>query len=63
VRYSCPHCSGKIEQVRNTDGPNFCPNCQRLFCAPQSKVPAWVWGVLVFLTVNWQILWIASHRL
>jgi len=64
VRYSCPHCFATVKQAKNREGPNFCPHCQRLFSPlPEEPLPAWIWGVLVFLTANWQIQWISMHRL
>jgi hypothetical protein len=43
-------------QWRNSDGPNFCPECQKLFfLSPEREVPAWVYGVVVVLIGNWQI--------
>jgi len=53
-----------VKQAKNREGPNFCPHCQRLFSPlPEEPLPAWIWGVLVFLTANWQIQWISMHRL
>jgi hypothetical protein len=58
MRCRCPHCSEVVKQIRNWDGPNFCPSCQQLFDPPsEEKMPPWVLGVLVFLTANWQIQW------
>ncbi len=53
----CPHCSHRVKQLRNTEGPQFCRNCHELFIAPvEKKLPPWILGVLVVLTANWQII-------
>jgi hypothetical protein len=39
------------------EGHCYCINCGNIFpLAPESKVPTWVWGVVVFLMANWQVL-------
>jgi hypothetical protein len=58
MRCNCPHCAGRLIQTRNLDGPNYCTNCQKLFFVPAIEpVPTWVFGVLAFLVVNWQIIY------
>ncbi|MBN1396193.1 MAG: hypothetical protein JW959_14315 [Pirellulales bacterium] len=53
MRTSCPHCQALVVQARNRDGPNFCPNCHRLFEIEEDhQVPSWIYGVLLFLTIN-----------
>lgn len=55
MRTTCPHCLALVVQTRNRDGPNFCPNCRRLFdIAEDIPVPRWIYGVLAFLVVNLQ---------
>jgi hypothetical protein len=55
MRVHCPHCNAKLMQAKNTDGPNFCYSCQKLFYVPEDRpVPSWILGVLVILVVNWQ---------
>jgi hypothetical protein len=44
-------------QAKNKDGPNFCPECGKLFYVPDDpKMPPWILGVLVVLVANWQII-------
>ncbi len=58
MRCYCPHCSHRVVQARNLDGPNFCEHCKKLFFPPiPEKIPPWVLGVLVILMANWQILY------
>ena len=53
----CPYCQGQVVQTRNQDGPNFCPQCRKLFYVPEEpRVPSWILGVLVILVANWQVL-------
>jgi len=52
----CTQCRARIAQARNRDGPNFCPACRGLFYPIEVKVPTWVFGVLVFLMGNLQVL-------
>lgn len=53
----CPYCDGRVVQPKNSDGPNFCPECRRLFYMPdEPKMPPWILGVLVILVANWQII-------
>ncbi|MEN6558072.1 MAG: hypothetical protein ABFC54_07825 [Thermoguttaceae bacterium] len=53
----CPYCQGRVVQTRNQDGPNFCPQCRKLFYVPEEpRVPSWILGVLVILVANWQVL-------
>ncbi len=57
MRIPCPFCSAQLTQAKNSDGPNFCPQCQTLFYLPEPRpMPPWILGVLVILTANWQIL-------
>jgi hypothetical protein len=56
MKTQCPMCQSLVLQAKNRDGPNFCPNCNRLFYLPEDqKVPSWVLGVLVILVANLQI--------
>ncbi len=53
MRCLCPHCAGVVAQTQNRTGPNFCPNCRKLFYRPKElKAPRWVFGVLAILAVN-----------
>ena len=53
----CPQCKCLVVQAKNRDGPNFCPNCCRLFYLPEEqKLPPWILGVLVILMANLQIV-------
>ena len=57
MRVHCPHCGQKVVQARNLEGPNFCSQCQTLFCVPPDRpVPPWILGVLTILIANWQII-------
>jgi hypothetical protein len=57
MRVRCPNCDSLVTQAKNPDGPNFCPNCQKLFYLPEAeRVPPWILGVLVILVANWQIM-------
>ena len=57
MRVDCPYCKGHVIQAKNVDGPNFCPECQKLFYVPEEpKLPPWILGVLVILVANWQII-------
>lgn len=57
MRVLCPNCNRRVVQARNPDGPNFCPECQKLFYAPEeAKTPPWILGVLVILVANWQMM-------
>ncbi len=54
---TCTHCGELVTQDRNTEGPNYCVHCGSTFMArARSEVPTWVWGVVVILMANWQIL-------
>ena len=56
MRVYCPYCTGHVAQAKNVDGPNFCPQCRKLFYVPEEiQVPSWVFGVLVVLVGNWQL--------
>lgn len=59
MQVQCPHCQALVSQTKNTEGPNFCPKCRRLFRAQERKLPAWILGVLTILVINWQII---SHH-
>jgi hypothetical protein len=63
MRCICPQCANVLDQDRNTDGLNYCPNCRNLFLiAAPRPVPPWVLGVVTVLLMNWQILfWHACH--
>ena len=53
----CPDCRQRVVQARNREGPNFCPQCQRLFeVSGEPQMPPWILGVLVILVANWQII-------
>jgi len=55
VHCHCPHCRRLVVQVRNAEGPNFCPECRKLFPVPPPReVPPWVLGIVVFLLAHWQ---------
>jgi hypothetical protein len=57
MRVSCPYCTRRVVQAKNLDGPNFCPECRKLFYVPEEpKLPPWILGILVILVANWQIL-------
>ena len=57
MRTNCPYCNQRVAQARNWDGPNFCPQCLKLFYVPaEPKTPPWILGVLVILVANWQII-------
>jgi hypothetical protein len=57
MRVQCPQCQAKVVQAKNRDGPNFCPNCSRLFYLPEEpQLPSWILGVLVILVANLQIM-------
>jgi hypothetical protein len=57
MRPLCPYCNGHVMQAKNLDGPNFCPECRKLFYVPEDpQMPPWILGVLVVLAVNWQIM-------
>jgi hypothetical protein len=50
----CPHCCQLVVQDRNVDGLQYCTSCKKIFCVPPKRtVPAWIWGVLAILVVNW----------
>jgi hypothetical protein len=53
----CTHCGESLWQDRNPEGLNYCTNCRKLFVvlAPP-EVPTWMWGVVAFILVNWQIM-------
>ncbi len=54
---TCTHCGKLVNQDQNLDGHNFCTSCGKLFLeSANSKVPTWIWGVVVFLMANWQWL-------
>ena len=53
----CPNCEKEVVQAKNKDGPMFCPHCFHLFELPEAqKMPPWIFGVLVILTANLQIM-------
>jgi hypothetical protein len=55
--FNCPKCNYEVDQERNPEGLNFCPRCRKLFILPPvPKMPPWILGVLVVLTVHWQII-------
>ncbi|MCE5267665.1 MAG: hypothetical protein LLG00_07250 [Planctomycetaceae bacterium] len=59
MRAQCPRCHCVVAQAKNCEGPNFCPQCHKLFRVREPKTPAWVLGVVTILIANWQIL---CHR-
>lgn len=57
MHYQCPACLHFLIQDSNPEGLNYCPACHRLFFVPpRTMVASWVWGVLVVLVANLQIL-------
>ena len=53
----CTHCGELVRQDRNQEGQSYCIKCGRLFLVPaEARVPPWIWGVVVVLMANWQIL-------
>jgi hypothetical protein len=57
MQIHCPYCDGFVKQEKNPDGPNFCPECRKLFYVPEEPMmPSWILGVLVILVANWQIV-------
>jgi len=57
MKCTCTHCGESVSQDRNVEGHNYCVHCGKLFLAlPEPKVPPWVWGVVVVLLENWQIM-------
>ncbi len=59
MRCLCPQCSEEILQIKNSEGPNFCPNCHALFYAPrQNRTPSWILGVLVVLVASLQLCYL-----
>jgi hypothetical protein len=40
-------------QAGNLTGPNFCPDCRKLFhSSVPTDIPSWIWGVLLVLLVS-----------
>ena len=57
MKCTCTHCSQLVDQDVNLDGHNYCFHCGNLFLVPiERNVPTWMWGVVVVLIANWQIL-------
>jgi hypothetical protein len=57
MRANCPYCANRVVQSKNADGPNFCPECRKLFFVPEDRqTPPWILGVLVVLVANWQMI-------
>jgi hypothetical protein len=57
VKCTCTNCGEVLMQDVNPEGLNYCPKCRSLFLVPpEPKMPTWIWGVVVFLIANWQIL-------
>jgi DNA-directed RNA polymerase subunit RPC12/RpoP len=57
MNYACTHCGELVSQDRTLEGPNYCIRCGKTFMvAAASEVPTWIWGVVVLLMANWQIL-------
>jgi hypothetical protein len=57
MHVQCPYCETGVSQSKNRDGPNFCPDCHRLFYLPEERqTPHWIMGVLTILVANWQIM-------
>jgi hypothetical protein len=53
MRCVCPHCSEKVAQRLNRTGPNFCPNCCKLFHMPiLPPTPHWVFGAMAVMLLN-----------
>ncbi len=60
---NCPICSYPVMKREYREGLNFCPNCKSIFVTPAPKMPSWILGVLVVLTVNWQVMVGLRHSL
>ena len=57
MKCTCTHCGEFVNQDRNLEGHNYCTTCGNIFLVPsEPKVRTWVWGVVVFLMTNWQVL-------
>ncbi len=57
MRIPCPYCQATIVQIMNRDGPNFCPQCRKLFyVSDEPSTPPWILGVLAILLCNLQIM-------
>jgi DNA-directed RNA polymerase subunit RPC12/RpoP len=57
MKCTCTQCGQLVSQDINPEGQNYCSYCGSLFLAPlERKVPTWMWGVVVVLMANWQIL-------
>ncbi len=57
MRTKCPGCQAVVVQKKNRDGPNFCPNCRRLFYAYEDRIiPKWVVGILLILLANLELM-------
>jgi hypothetical protein len=57
VKCTSTHCGELASQDTNLEGHNDCINCENIVpVPPERKVPTWVWGVVVALLENWQIL-------
>jgi hypothetical protein len=53
----CTHCGELISQDQNLDGRIYCIHCGSFFMSQlESVVPTWVWGIVVVLMAQWQIL-------
>jgi hypothetical protein len=56
MRPRCPNCCRLVGQGKNVDGPNYCPQCRKLFFVPPPEsIPPWILGVVVILMANSQI--------
>jgi hypothetical protein len=56
MKLTCTYCGGIVRQDRNSDGLNYCTNCGKLFLVTtESRVPLWIFGVLVFLVAYCQL--------
>ena len=54
---TCTNCGELVSDDQNLDGRNYCINCGKFVEVPSKpKVPTWMWGVVVVLLANWQIL-------
>ncbi len=57
MKRTCTNCGELVSQDQNLDGHNYCINCGEFYLvSAESKMPTWVWGVVVVLMLNWQIL-------
>jgi hypothetical protein len=57
MKCTCTQCGQSQSLDRSPAGLNYCSNCGNLFLVfIEAKVPTWIWGVVVVLMLNWQIM-------